>query len=104
MQNSQLNSLILPTVGSADPATVTKAAVIPLRVVVFNLGAVMIFLAHDAGTLQNVPVFANAWQLLPGKELTIVLAPKQGLFATGSGNGAQLSVAINEALPLKEQS
>lgn len=104
MQNSQLNSLILPSVGEENPATVIKAAEIPLRVVVFNFGPVLIFLAHDAGTLQNVPVFANAWQLPPGRDLTIVLAPKQGLFAAGSGTGAELSVSINEALPIKDQS
>jgi hypothetical protein len=101
MQSSQLNSLTISPVGSRNPATVAKAATVPLRVVVTNVGPVIILLAHEDGTLINAPAFASTYQLLPGKELTVVLVPRQGLFAAGIGAGGQLSAAISEAIPTK---
>ena len=101
MQPSQLNSLNVPIVGSNNPATIAKAALIPLRVVIRNVGPVLVLLAHDPGTLQNTPVFANAFQLVPNAELTVVLTPQQGVLAVGLGLGGQLSVAISQAIPTK---
>jgi len=100
MQSSQLNSLVVPPTGSQNPATLWKAANIPMRVVVNNLGPNMILLAHDVGTLMNSPVFANTFRLFPTKDVVIVLAPKQGLFAVAIGVGGEVSIAVSEALPV----
>lgn len=99
MNAAQLNSLGLPLAGTPNPATLTKAADKPLRVVVRNVGPVTVMLAHDVGTLSNGPVFANAYQLPPDRETVLILSPQQGLFAAGLGLGATLSIAISEAIP-----
>ena len=101
MQPSQLNSLVIPIAGSSNPATLMKAAAIPLRVVVRNTGPGVALLAHDPGTLSNTPVFANAYVLPQDREDTFVLAPQQGIYAVGIGVGVVLSVAISEAIPVK---
>jgi hypothetical protein len=102
MQPSQLNTLVLPLVGSQNPATLMKAAQIPLRVVVLNTGPGTALLAHDPGTLTNAPVLANTFPLPIGREGTFVLAPKQGLYAVGIGAGVVLGVAVSEALPVSD--
>ncbi len=99
MNPSQLNSLGLPLAGTPNPATLTKAADKPLRVVVRNVGPITVMLAHDVGTLSNGPVFANAYQLTPDRETVLILAAHQGLFAAGLGLGATVSIAISEAIP-----
>jgi hypothetical protein len=102
MKPSQLNSLTLPIQGSQAPSTLAKAAEVPLRVVVRNFGPGNAILAHDPGTLSNLPVFANAWIIPVDKEDTFVLAPGQGIYAVGIGEGNILSVAISEAFPIKK--
>jgi hypothetical protein len=101
MQPSQLNSVVLPVTGSRNPATLMKAAQIPLRIVIYNAGPIIALLAHEPGTLGQIPVFANARILPPDREITLVLAPGQGVYAVGAGAGAVLSVAVSEALPIK---
>jgi hypothetical protein len=100
MKPSQLNTLALPAQGSSNPATLTKAAKIPLRVVVRNTGPNLVLLAHDAGTLSNAPATANTFKLFPPFEDTYVLAPGEGLYAVSIGAGGEVSVAISEALPI----
>jgi hypothetical protein len=102
MQPSQLNTLALPSMGTDNPATLAKAAQIPLRVVVRNTGPNLVLVAHDSGTLMNTPVTANAFKIPPviGED-TFVLAPGEGLFAVAIGIGGEVSVAISEALPIK---
>lgn len=101
MQPSQLNSLTLPIQGSNNPSTLVKAATIPLRVVVRNFGPSNAILAHEANTLSNVPIFANAWILPVDQEDTFVLAPQQALYAVGVGAGVVVSIAYSEAIPIK---
>jgi hypothetical protein len=100
MQNSQLNSLTLPPTGSQNPATLFKAAGIPIRIVVLNTGPNLVFLSHDSGTLNAAPVFANTYRLPSGREVVIILAPKQGLFGVSVGVGGEVSIAVSEALPI----
>ena len=98
---SQLNTVDSNQTGAQNPAVVARAAEVPLRVALVNVGPVLIFLAHDDGTLINVPVRTGAYQLAPGKELVVVLIAKQGLWAAGNGAGGLLSVAVSEAIPTK---
>jgi hypothetical protein len=101
MRPSQLTSFNLPEAGTPIPAGLAKAAAVPLRVEMRNIGPVNVILAHDQGTLQTAVVFANAYFLAPERELVVVLAPGQPLYAVGDGVGAQLSIALSEALPTK---
>jgi hypothetical protein len=100
MQQSQLNSLVLPATGSQNPATLWKAAGVPMRVVINNLGPNLVLLAHDSATLANAPVFANTYRLPVGRELTVILAPQQGIFGVAIGIGGAISIAVSEALPI----
>jgi hypothetical protein len=100
MQPSQLNSLDVPSTGSQNPATLFKAAGIPIRISVTNLGPNLVLLSHDPGTLSNAPVYANTFRLPINQEVVIVLAPHQGLYAAAIGIGGAVSVAVSEALPL----
>lgn len=100
MQNSQVNSLTLPGVGAQNPATLWKAAGIPMRIVIDNLGPNLVLLSHDPGALSNAPAYAGTYRLKADKQLVIVLAPQQGLFAVAIGVGGQVSVAASEALPV----
>ena len=99
--NSQLNTIDVGQTGAQNPAVVARAAEVPLRVAIVNVGPVLIFLAHADGVLINTPVRTGAYQLAPGKELVVVLVQKQGLWAAGNGIGGLLSVAISEAIPTK---
>jgi hypothetical protein len=101
MRQSQLNSLVLPIAGSENPATLMKAALAPLRVVVRNIGPGAAVLAHDPGTLSNVLGIANTFTLPQDREDTFVLAPGQGIYAVGQGVGIVLCLAISEAIPLE---
>jgi len=100
MQNSQLNSLTVPGVGSQSPGTLWKAADIPVRVVVSNLGPNLILLAHDPTTLTQAPAFANTFRLPVDQSVVLVLAPKQGVYAVSIGVGGTVSIAVSEALPV----
>jgi hypothetical protein len=95
---SQLNTVTLPPIGSNNPATLAYATDKPFRVVVRNVGAVPVVLAHDAGTLENAPAVANTFLLPTGASEVFVLAPKQGIFAAGVGGGGMISIAISEAI------
>jgi hypothetical protein len=100
MQPSQLNSLNVPATGSQNPATLFKAAGIPIRISVTNLGPNLILLSHDPSTLSQAPVFANTFRMAVNQEVVIVLAPHQGLYAVAIGTGGTVSIAVSEALPL----
>jgi hypothetical protein len=100
MQNSQLNTMNVPASGSASPGTLFKAADIPIRIVITNVGPALIFLAHDTATLTNTPVSANAYQLTVTQSVVLVLAPHQGVYAAALGLGGVVSVAMSEALPV----
>ena len=107
MQNSQLNSLSVPAIGSPNPATLFVAALVPIRIVITNIGTNLVYLAHDPSTLQNFGVGITNTYLLPaapgpGSQVTLVLAPSQGVYAAGVGVGGQVSIAVSEALPVGE--
>jgi hypothetical protein len=104
MQNSQLNSLDVPEAGAQNPATLFKAAMTPIRILITNTGPTLILLAHDPTTLTNAPSYANTYRLPPGpgagSQVVLVLAPQQGVYATGVGASGTVSIAASEALPI----
>lgn len=103
MNSSQLNTVSVPqapATGNLTPAVLYTAGQIPVRVVINNIGGALVFLAHDQATLTASPVVANAYQLKTDKEVIIMLAPMQSLYAAAVGAGGMVSVAISDALPV----
>lgn len=101
MRPSLVNTVAVPVAGAPSPATLYVAAQLPLRLLVRNCGANLVFLAHNASDLADATAgVIAAYQLPAGYADVFVLAPKQGMYAVGFGGGSQLSIAVSEALPI----
>lgn len=101
MRPSTLKTITVAGSGTEAPSTVCTAADLPMRVLIRNVGPTLVFLAHQASSLQGAIGFAasEVFQLPAGVSEVIVLAPKQGLYAVSQGAGGQLSFATSEAVP-----
>jgi hypothetical protein len=83
------------------PTVLTAASKKPLRVVIDNVSfAAEVYLALDSATLQSNEPGGETFQLQAGRSVTIMLAPDQRLYAISLSVGAQVSLAISEALPI----
>lgn len=101
MQNTNFETYTIQPVGSTSPTTLAKAASAkPLRVLVNNVGPVVIFVSLTVTDLSPLPTTAS-YRIFPGEQHSFVLAPKQGLYAVGAATGGLLSVSASEALPLQ---
>ncbi len=114
MMNSRFNSFSIPRLDVAAPsgraggsnarrapALLVAASKRPLRVVVRNTSfAAEVYLAFDAATLQSGEPGANTYELNAGMVDTFMLAPEQELLAMSLSDGAKVSIAISEALPI----
>lgn len=99
-----MNTVTIPAIGTSStqlgvPA-IYRAATIPLRIVVANVGPNLIFLAHSASELQVSPATSGVYRLATGRSETFVLAPRQGLYGVGQGGGGLVSIAVSEGLPV----
>jgi hypothetical protein len=99
---SKTNTVNVPAVGS-NPATLYYAANKPMRLLVRNTGAVLIFISHDSNSLTTANT-ADTFELPPGSSEVFILMPRQGLFAGASGVGGFASIAASEALPMLMES
>jgi hypothetical protein len=99
MQNVEFQTVTIQPIGSATPTTLVKAAKIPLRVLVSNVGPVVIFIASAVGDLTPQPSTAT-YRIFPGEQHVFVAAPKQGIYAVGAAIGGLMSVSTSEALPV----
>ncbi len=99
MQNTNLQTYNVPAVGTVNPATLAKAAKVPCRVVISNVGPVVLFVSDATADLMPVPSTA-VYRIFPGEAPSLVLAPKQSFYAVGAAAGGLASVAISDALPL----
>lgn len=70
-----------------------------MRILVSNVGPVVIFVSAEVGDLTPRPTVAS-YRIFPGEEHVFVLAPRQALYAVANGTGGLLSVTPSEALPL----
>jgi hypothetical protein len=100
MQNTNFETYTVQPVGSAVPTTLVKAATRPMRLLVNNVGPVVIFVSATVTDLQPVPSTAT-YRVFPGEQHVFVIASKQGLYAVGAAVGGLLSVSASEALPLQ---
>jgi hypothetical protein len=98
MQNVDFQTITVQPIGSATPTTLVKAAKIPLRVLVSNIGPVVIFVASTATDLAPQPTTAT-YRIFPGEQQVFVAAPKQSILAVGAAAGGLMSVSTSEALP-----
>jgi hypothetical protein len=99
MQNSDFQTVTVQPVGSSTPTTLAKAAKVPLRVLVNNVGPVVVFVAQTVSDLAPLPSTAT-YRIFPGEQHSFIAAPKQGIFAVGAAVGGLLSVSTSEALPV----
>lgn len=103
MQDTTFETLLIQAISTAPNATptvVAKAADVPMRVMLRNIGAVTIFLAvqpYDA--LANTGPSTATYRLPPNACDVFVIAAKQSIYASGTGIGGLLAVARSEALP-----
>ncbi|UCC72086.1 MAG: hypothetical protein JSV86_17210 [Gemmatimonadota bacterium] len=86
----------------AIPQPIARGTSVPVRALVRNAGATLIFLggtAEDVVGADGVPSSAT-YRLPAGATDVFVLAPEQTLFAIGAGAGATIGVSVSEAIPL----
>lgn len=75
---------------------------VPMRVLVRNVGAVLVFLGSSPGDVAGSDGPQTATYRLPaGQEDVFILAGDQALYAVASGGGGLASVSYSEAIPLK---
>jgi hypothetical protein len=98
MQNVEFQTVTVLPIGTPTPTTLVKAAKIPLRVEVSNVGPVVIFVASTVTDLTPQPSTAT-YRIFPGEIHVFVAAPKQGLYAVAAATGGLASVSTSEALP-----
>lgn len=102
MQLTSFETVTVQPVGSNTPTTLAKCpAHIPLRVLVSNVGPVLIFVSTSVNDLQPKPTTAT-FRIFPGDDKVFVLAPKQSLYAVGAAAGGLMSVSNSEALPVAQ--
>jgi hypothetical protein len=99
MQNSRFQTITVLPVGSTTPTTLAKAAKHPLRVVVSNVGPVVVFIAATVTDLTPTPS-TSTYRLFPGEATVLVAAPQEGFYVVGAAIGGLVSVATSEALPV----
>lgn len=99
MKASTVNTIVVPNVTGANPATIVRSASASMRVLVRNIGPSLLFLAHSENELSSSGLVSGVFQLPAGQEDVFVLIPKQGLFAVSSGAGGRLCYAASEAIP-----
>ena len=102
MNHSLLKTVTLPNaVPGANPTVVGQGTQVPMRVVVRNTSATMVFVANASQDLVGPGgVGSSAYRIAPGDSEVFVVAPGQQLFAAANGVGAIAGVALSEALPL----
>ena len=100
-QNSTVATIAVPAFGSINPATLTRA---PrgrvVRVLVRNVGGVVVFIAHEVSDISSVAnAAATSYRLPPGQADVFVVMPEQGLYAISQGIAGLVSIAVSEAVP-----
>ncbi len=93
--DSLLNTVSVPAIGAPNPALIIQAGNTPLRVMVRNIGGVLIFIAHAAQELTEVGANSGVYQLPAGMRDWFDLAPKQTLVGAALGGGGLVSIAAS---------
>lgn len=103
MQGTHIDTILIPVIGASNtPGPIAKASNLPIRVLVENTSAALVFLSTDVENLSSTSTgpTTGTYRLPSNVSRVFVLAPKQSLYAITAGAGAYVSVAISEALPI----
>lgn len=98
LNDSGVNTLEVPIVGD-NPATLTHAANVPMRVVVRNIGGGDVLISYDAAVFKVQTPQAQTFKIPPGESEVFVLNIKQGLYAAGVGGPGSVCIAWSDAFP-----
>jgi hypothetical protein len=98
-QDMKTSTLTVQPIGTTNPTSLANAALVPLRVLVRNVGPVTIFIAVNTVDLLTPTPGVASYLLVPGEEDVFIINTKQVLLAVGTGPGGFASVAISDALP-----
>lgn len=84
-----------------NPTPIARGkSTIPVRVLVRNVGPVVVFFSDTTQSLVGTAVGNTTYQLAPGDADVFILAPAQNLMAVAAGPGGRVVVSQSEALPL----
>jgi hypothetical protein len=98
-----MQTVSVPILGAVNPSRLVQAPNnSPFRVLVRNVGGVLIYLAFENEDLSSISAVGGVYQLPPGQSDAFVLAPSQSIFAAANGGNGLASVAVSEAIPLKD--
>lgn len=98
MQNTSFITLVVEPQGSTTPTTVIKAAIVPMRVLVSNVGPVMIWVSAEVTDLTPAPS-SSTFRIFAGEQFVFVVSSTQSIYALAAGAGGLISVSLSEAIP-----
>lgn len=101
MMQSIFQTIQTPATGTPNAATIAKAGTVPLRVYIANIGAAIVSLSFASENLATVASTTSCFRLAVSRDVTVVVAPKQTLFAASLGAPGVVSTAVSEALPVE---
>lgn len=102
--DSILQTVDVP-ISTANPSTVGPVYAAPsdtvVRVFVSNVGAAALVLGFQPNAVVGAGLaLGGNFRLPAGREVTLILQPRQTLYAAGVGAGGRVSYAVSVALPL----
>lgn len=101
MNLTRFATVSVPGLPTNSPAPIVRApADAPARVLVKNVGAVLIFISDDPQSLLGGSGPSAAFLMAPGDDDVIVLAPLQTLYGVGVAGGGLLSISLSDAVPV----
>lgn len=101
MHGSVPRTMRVNATSNKNPTTLYLAADVPLRIVLRNVGAAVVFLATEfAEAIASSGLPGSGTMILPvGAERVVVLAPRQALYATCLIVG-RVTLFASDALPI----
>jgi hypothetical protein len=106
MQETSVTTLSLQSmfIAAAEPAPIARGTRVPVRADIRNTGAVPVIITTSTQDVRSAAALAGAlsqsYRLPPGETVVMVLKDKQAIYAGASGAGGEITVSVNEALPL----
>lgn len=99
---SVVETVVLPAAGTLNVGPLyTGDGVLPVRLYIRNNGGVNALIAFSAGAINGAAggSIGKTFVLPADRDLTLILQPKQQVYAVGAGAGVTLSYTASVALP-----
>jgi len=106
MQETSVTTLPLRSMflSVANPAPIARGTKVPVRADIRNTGPTPVILTTSAqdvrAAAQLSGSLSQSYRLPPGRTVVFVLKDGQSLYAGSAGAGGEITVTVNEALPL----